>query len=219
MTTCNVYEGQPAADRLAQLGIEQVWLKNAVLAGDAEARTCTRLDPPITGGILRYSRTNRVLREQTIPAGWHFDNRRNLARTINPSRQFAIVVAQGNEFTGDQDNLPITKYPKGITMIEAVASNEQLELDLQALLPEGVVLESEDASTERMILETWVLLSTIVDGEIHYELSRPVSMTGSHIDAWAERIIFAPLPVDPTIIIEEPADEYDVLVERRNRPA
>jgi len=220
MTTCNVLKGQSAADRLALLGIKPVWLQNALLAGDAEARTSTPLDPLITAGIYRYSRIVRVFREQTVnEENWTFDNRRNQPRTISPTREFAVIVAQGNEFTGDADAVPSNKYGKGVTVADAVVQNEQLALDLESLLPDGVELEPGETVTVNDGLTTWVLLYTAVDNEIRYELSQPNTMTGGFITGWSERILFASLALDATVLVEEPADEYDVPVERRDRPA
>ena len=90
---------------------------------------CTALDPPIMEGLTRWGRTNRFLREELIPAGWGFDNPRNLPRTIHPSGEFAIVATTGDELTGLAELLPATKYAKGYATAQAVGINEQLALD------------------------------------------------------------------------------------------
>jgi hypothetical protein len=220
VATCEVLAGRPATDRLAQLGIKAEWLRNALLAGEAEARTSTYLDPPITAGIYRYSRVVRIFREQTTVEGWGFDNRRNQARTISPAREFAVIVAQGNEFTADPNAVPSNKYGKGVTVVDAVAHNEQLALDLQALLPDGVELEPKGTTAMAAgAFATWVLLYAVIDNEIRFELSQPAAMTGGFITRWSERILFTPLALDSTVMLDEPVDEYDVPVERRDRPA
>ena len=89
---CQVYDGDPVADRLAELGLKAEFLEFALRGADAEARTYTELDPPNMQGMARYSRTVRLLREQLVPLGWSFDNPRNLARTVSPDRRVAIIA-------------------------------------------------------------------------------------------------------------------------------
>lgn len=83
MAEPKIYEGLAAIDRLEQLGptvegIEE--LRNA----DAEARTCTKPDPPHTPGIGRWGRPNRYLREQLVPNGATYDHPRNRPRKHQP---------------------------------------------------------------------------------------------------------------------------------------
>jgi hypothetical protein len=219
VTIAKVAEGSSAVSRLAALGIEPHWLVNAVMAGEAEAQLCTDLDPPIARGLARFCRTVRRFREQAIPKGWGFDNRRNLSRTTNPSREFAVIAAAGNELTGLAGAEPSTKYGKGITVVEAVAQNMQLELDLAAVLPEGVDLEVDLEAAVGAGIATWVLLYHRDSEEIRLEVSLPAAMTGGFISRWSERIILPPIPAEPTVHIEELPAEYEVQVERRARPA
>ena len=118
-----------AVDRLAELGLSVEIIERVVRRADAEASMCTALDPPIMEGLTRWGRMNRFLREELIPAGWSFDNPRNLPRTIHPSGEFAIVATTGDELTGLADLLPATKYAKGYATVQAVEINEQLMLD------------------------------------------------------------------------------------------
>src|SRR6266487_5241104 len=115
---CRVLLDGEAADRLAVLGLSAEIVERVVRRADAEASICTALDPPIMEGLTRWGRTNRFLREELIPAGWSFDNPRNLPRTIHPSGEFAIVATTGDELTGLLDLLPATKYPKGYATID-----------------------------------------------------------------------------------------------------
>jgi hypothetical protein len=212
---CRVFEGPSAERRLAELGLTAEILQVAILAGEAEARVHTALDPPTAGGMNRYYRTVRVLREQLVPKGWHYDNRRHLARTINPDRSLAIVVALGDEVTGNPDPLvqPSTRHETGVTVEEAVATNiKQLAL---FDLPAPAALSDAFGG-----LTTWVLLRYPTHTEIRYELSLPSKIADRQITQWRERIVLPPEKPEAQPQIgdgpDEPlAPELDVLVQRR----
>ena len=127
--SARVLAGSEASGRLAELGLTIELIELVVRRADAEASMCTALDPPIMEGLTRWGRMNRFLREELIPAGWRFDNPRNLPRTIHPSGEFAIVATTGDELTGLAGLLPATKYLKGDATVQAVGINEQLTLD------------------------------------------------------------------------------------------
>jgi hypothetical protein len=200
---------EQAADRLAELGLTTEIIERVVRRADAEASTCTPLDPPIMAGLTRWGRTNRYLREELIPVGWTFDNPRNLARTIHPSGQFAIVAATGDDLTGLAGLLPTTKYAKGDATIHAVAANEQLTLfDLRPRTDSGELL-------------TWFLLFHGDEHEFRAELSLPNEITDGRITGWAERIILPPFPREDLLTaLDRPVpDAHDepvlVTVDRR----
>src|SRR5256886_15616454 len=111
---CPVFDGEWGADRLAELGLKAEILEFALRGADAEARTYTELDPPNMQGMARYSRTVRLLREQLLPLGWSHDNPRNLARTVSPDRQVAIISTLGDAATGVPHVRPSTRYEKGV---------------------------------------------------------------------------------------------------------
>ena len=153
---------------------------------------CTLLDPPIMEGLTRWGRTNRCLLEELIPAGWTFDNPRNLPRTIHPSGEFAIIATTGDELTGLLDLLPATKYTKGFATIQAVETNVQLTLDFvgfDAGAPDGQTGDAGD-------LLTWLMLFHVDDEEYRVELSLPDAIVGGRITSWAERIILSVIPRD-----------------------
>jgi hypothetical protein len=187
-------EGE-AVDRLAELGLSVELIERVVRRADAEASTCTPLDPPILEGLTRWGRTTRFLREELIPAGWSFDNPRNLARTIHPSGEFAIVATSGDELTGvagqlgQADLRPTTKYPKGYATVRAVEYNEQLTLDFEDFeLPDNA--RAADAGA----LLTWLLMFHVDEDGFRVELSLPDAIVDGRITSWAERII---LPLYP----------------------
>jgi hypothetical protein len=180
-----------AIDRLGELGLTAELVERVVRRADAEASMCTALDPPIMEGLTRWGRTNRFLREELIPAGWSFDNPRNLPRTIHPSGEFAIVATTGDELTGLAELLPGTKYAKGYATAQAVGINEQLALDFGDF---DLGLD-DDRATARDVA-TWLLLFHADSGGFRAELSLPNAIADGRITGWAERIILPAFPRD-----------------------
>src|SRR5438067_2077670 len=167
---CPVFDGDQAADRLTELGLKAEILGFALKGADAEARTYTELDPPNMQGMARYSRTVRLLREQLVPLGWSYDNPRNLARTVSPDRQVAIIATLGDAATGVPNVRPSTPYEKGIATVEAVSRNF-----LQLTLPIDLG-DNEPVDADGDGIATWVLLYNVTESEIRAELSLPDSM-------------------------------------------
>jgi hypothetical protein len=182
-----------AVDRLSQLGLSMGILERVARRADAEASGCTALDPPIMEGLTRWARTNRFLREELIPAGWTYDNPRNLPRTIHPSGDFAIVAATGDELTGLTDLLPATKYPRGDATSRAVQVNEQLTLDFGEFDLGGGGGPARDVPTG---LLTWLMLFHVDEDGFRLELSLPDAIIDGRITSWAERIILPQFPRD-----------------------
>jgi hypothetical protein len=180
-----------AVDRLAELGLSVEMIERVVRRADAEASTCTLLDPPILVGLLRWGRTNRYLREELATAGWTFDNPRNLPRTIHPSGEFAIVATTGDELTGLEDLLPTTKYSKGDATARAVETNGQLMLDFG-----DFDLGQESQTSETRAVLTWFMLFYVDEDGFRVELSLPDSIVDGRITSWAERIILPVFPRD-----------------------
>lgn len=198
-----------ATDRLTQLGLTIEMIERVVRRADAEASTCTDLDPPIVAGLLRWGRTNRYLREELVPFGWTFDNPRNLARTIHPSGEFAIVAATGDELTGLPADLPATKHIRGEATTHAVQANhEQLTFDF------GEYLFGPDLGQTML---TWILLFHADADGFRAELSLPTAIVDGRIIGWAERIILPVFPRDEVTLAGDagPADAVVVAVSRR----
>ena len=199
-----VLVGDVAVDRLADLGLSVDLVERVVRQADAEVSMCTELDPPILAGLTRWAKTSRFLREELIPDGWTYDNPRNLARTIHPSGEFAIVAATGDELTGLADVLPGTRYRKGDATIAAVEANEQLAFDFPDL-------DVTDSVAGTPAILTWVLLFHADEDEFRVELSLPDRIEDGRITRWAERIILPPFPRDKdTLTVED--DQHDHVV-------
>jgi hypothetical protein len=208
---CPAFDGDQAADRLAELGLKPEFFEFALRGADAEARTYTRLDPPNMQGMARYSRTVRLLRERLVPLGWSYDNPRNLARTVSPDGRIAIITTLGDSATGVPHVMPSTRYEKGVATVEAVSRNF-LQLTLPIDLGDEEPIDADAEGTT-----TWVLLYNVTESEIRCELSLPDSMVEGYIDTWTERLILPPIPLDAGPQLAEPwaVADPEVLVTRR----
>ena len=215
--TARVLAGSEASGRLAELGLTIELIERVVRRADAEAGMCTALDPPMMEGLTRWGRMNRFLREELIPAGWRFDNPRNLPRTIHPSGEFAIVAATGDELTGLAGLLPATKYLKGDATVQAIVLNEQLTLDFDDFAP-GPDDIPVGGSGEML---TWFMMFHTEEEAFRVELSLPNAITDGRITSWAERIILPVFPRDddrltsPVTPDRDDLDEVVVEVTRR----
>lgn len=189
---CRVLAETMAVDRLAELGLSVEVVERVVRRADADASMCTAFDPPIMEGLTRWGRTNRYLREELVPAGWLFDNPRNLPRTIHPTGEFAIVATTGDELTGLAELLPTTKYAKGYATAEAVEINGQLTLDFAD--PEFAEDYVRIADTATM--QTWFMLFHVDEEGFRVEVSLPDAIADGKITSWAERIILPSFPRD-----------------------
>lgn len=202
-----------ALERLGELGLTVEIIERAIRRAEAEAATCTALDPPIMAGLIRYGRTVRFLREDLVPMGWDFDDPRNFSRTIHPSRQFALVASSGDDATGNATLTPTTKYAKGYATACAVDTNGQLAFDFGDLGNETELSDNEQ-------LATWFLLYHVTGDEIRAEVSLPSAMAGGKISDWLERIILPSFPrheepLADTAGRDDGPDEYVVEVNRR----
>jgi hypothetical protein len=190
-----VYVEVEAIDRLAAMGLDGELLQRVLQKADAEASTCTELDPPIMAGLMRWGRANRYLREELIPSGWGHDNPRNLPRTINPGGDVAVVATSGDEQTGMADGQPTTKYAKGIATAVAVGNNNQLAFDFGDL---DLFSSVEDVPMPAM--RTWFLLYFVAPDRIQAELSLPGAMNDGVITHWTERIVLPFMSRDPEAV-------------------
>ena len=215
--SAQVLAGSEASGRLAELGLTIELIERVVRRADAEASMCTALDPPMMEGLTRWGRMNRFLREELIPAGWRFDNPRNLPRTIHPSGEFAIVATTGDELTGLAGLLPATKYLKGDATVQAIVINEQLTLDFDDFAPGPDDIPVGDSGE----MLTWFMMFHTEEEAFRVELSLPNAITDGRITSWAERIILPVFPRDddrltsPVTPDRDDLDEVVVEVTRR----
>jgi hypothetical protein len=185
-----VHEDAAATRRLAELALNEQDLVAAMRGADAEARQWTALAPQIMPGMVRWGKTNELLRARLLPRGWSQDGLKGLPRTISPAGDFAIVATTGDSGTGLPEANPATKYAKGVQTVLAIGRNIQLAFDFSGVDLQDVlwtVAAEEDA------LATWLLLYHVTPEQIRGELSlaHGIDLRG-HVSAWIERII---LPV------------------------
>jgi hypothetical protein len=213
-------ESRDVTAELAALGLEEICLQRAIIAGDLARSACTPNDPPLFRGTMFWARTTRVLREELASLGFEAADISGLATTCNRERKVAIVVVSGDDGTGDADGeSPHSKYRKGPLMIKVVGQNaEQLDLfSLMEMAPAPTATKPDEPAT-------WILLVHRAPGtnEIRAELSLPREMSkDAKVTGWAKRIILKPIPSGetdspgPTAPVTDPVD---VPVGRKTRP-
>jgi hypothetical protein len=182
-----VCEDAAAGRRLAELGLTARDLEVALRGADTEARMWTAQAPPLMPGMVRWGKTNELLRARLVQRGWSQDNPKGLPRTISPGRDFAIVATTGDSATGLSEANPATKYAKGVQTVLAIGRNVQLAFDLSGVYVDDALwapVAEEDA------LATWLLLYHVAPEQIRAELSlaNGIDLRG-HVSAWIERII------------------------------
>jgi len=216
---CNAVVVEPfkVRNRLAELGLEEADLLEAVRRGISAGFECTENHPPQSAGYNRWSETVAALRERMLPKDWTRLNDNNLPLTIDPTGTVAIAVTTGDAGTGDPNINPCTRSPKGPRTTEKVRDNRQMCFvwDNIPLRPEHLAPDHE-----RML---WLLLiyQDIERREFRSELSRPTDWNDEdRVDEWAERIILSSIPFDGDVL-NIPVDnapqtpELDVEIRRR----
>ena len=177
-------------ERLVELDLTVGVVATALGAADLVSAQCTELDPPILEGLLRWGRATRALREQLVPHGWTYDNPNNLARTIHPSRDFAVVLATGDEGTGLPSTGAGPRHARGYATELAIHANGQLAFEFDSLLR----LATAGRSPGLGHLQTWFLLYYPEPEHFRAELSLPQGIDRGRITRWTERILLPPLP-------------------------
>ena len=177
-------------ERLADLGLSYGTIATVLGKADVETRSRSRFDPPSLAGLIRWGLTTRYLREELVPEGWAFDNPRNLARTIHPSREFAIVATTGDAGTGVAGHDPGPAHIKGYATELAIRGNGQLAFDFGSLTHTIQEVRAIDVGQ----LQTWFLLFNVDEEVVHAELSLPEGFSEGRITNWIERILLPAIP-------------------------
>ena len=199
-------EPHDVRNRLAQLGLKEEWLLNAVRVGQLQRLNCTPHHPPSFPGLSAWADTIKTLRDILVPEGWLTDNPRGLPIVFLKKRRISITVATGDEATGREEFDPCTKCPKGPQTRNNI-SNNQLKLFPNDELAHAA-FEQTTAKTGYI---TWLLLihsdEREQSREVRCELSLPVGMNEEgRVDGWEERIILGSTPFDADTL-KVPTDE------------
>lgn len=166
---------------LSPMRLEATPFERAVATGAAESRTFSPAAPKSGPEFTRWLRTVESLHEgiMLLRAGWLRVDPQNLPYFLQPDINIGLIVSSGDAFTGVTYGSPSTRNPKGSAFARRVDENGKVAMFGQPV--DGEEVEVDDA---------WILLYDERDGLVHLELSRPVSMAGSFVDSWSERIIF-----------------------------
>jgi len=211
-TTVVCVQPEEVSIRLAELGVNEEALRNAVMRGQLEFASCTENHPRMFPAIAAWAETIAAVRENLAPLRWTRSELKNYSRAVDAAGHVAIAVAAGNEETGRAEGNPSTKTAKGARTVEAVVVNQvQLQLFENPAPPEAV-----DGKDGRV---TWLLLMYRTESEIRCELSLPVAIgTDMRVSQWQERIILRSIPLDSDAdeIVPPSLPNIDVEVKRRS---
>jgi hypothetical protein len=217
LVATRVVTGADVELRLRELGIEETILRRAVGAGDSAAGTCTENDPFTLGGLLRWGRSVRSLRDDLRPLGWTKSDFNGLPTVVHPEGKLAIAIARGNESTGDASADPSTKYARGPASQDRVEQNAQLALFdvVTSLKPVPTFVPPPAPGTP-----TYFLLHYPKQDRVEFELVLPSGLDESgRFSTFVERLMFEPYTRDQVTGagikgVEEPL-QVDVPVKRR----
>src|SRR5438552_5773656 len=152
MTAVVRQESGDVRQRLAELGLQDEPLRDAVRRGQLAFLNCTPNHPPPFPGMSAWAETVCALREVLSPTGWQRSNENNYALSVDPEGLVAIAVATGNDGTGRADVTPSTNARKGPSTLEAIGVN-QLQFGFMDDHPVRPAPASSDGNDYRM---TWI---------------------------------------------------------------
>lgn len=198
--------------RLQQLDLSEAPLLQAVKASYIAKSNCTDNHPPLFPHIAAWSEAVRTLRDSLKPEGWTRFNDQNSPKTLSPDGSISIIVATGNEATGNPIVEPATTSSKGPNTTGAIEVNRSIQPYLTGFdFPLSFKDEDEKIST-------WILLVHHAKKELRAELSLPLDVgTDGRVSVWKERIILRaqPLTGEYERITPPVQPDIDVTVRRK----
>lgn len=213
---CKVFSHpEETRPRFRELGLSEDILRTVAEAAHLAYVSRTDNDPPFIPGTNAWAQAVRRLRECLIKEGWRKDDPGNYSLTISDKHRINIVVASGDNATGQKDSNqpPSTKSIKGIKTELAVRENKYHGDMFKHLLPENIQLAEKTAR-----YQTWFLLIHVTDEFVRYELSLPSEIEQGHITEWRERIIMPEISGDPGEVGDEHDEQEDIDVPIVRRP-
>ena len=202
----NIYEGEAADTRLAQLGIPSAAPLCDALAAGASAYRSTNADHPDSyKGSRMWGETTMVLRRVLRPFGWDRGELIGLQMVTNARHGRAVVVTAGSPGSGDPECLiPQVRYKRRTVMTHLVNG-------VQAGL-------FDDFVDEHPVWDVWCLLHHVRRDRVDAELSSPRGIDREGwVTSWAERIILPSIGFGPAARADVPSPAPDPQVDISRR--
>lgn len=201
-------------------GLTITMLHEVVEEGEVARGQATSNDAASAPGMYAYYGRVRALRDRVLPA-WSKKCEHGSELAITPDKKHAVLFASGDENTGDKNEKPKTKCPKGIQMV-AIAQANRDQLSLFAEDGTGTGEQEETSSvSEPKTRTTWVCLVARFEDRVTVELSTPVLLDDEgYVEEWGERLILPDinlndLPTGRRTRTPEEGPDFDVEVTPR----
>jgi hypothetical protein len=204
-------EGPSAEQRLSELGLSSIGIKEALLTGHAAGRQFGPPHPRSIAGLVAWSTIGAILTDQLAPDGWRGAEVNHQVRVFHPQRGTIVIPQSGDENVGNPspEVVPTQRNPKGPTTEKVV------ELNYAASLLDEIDLEDDYTP------EAWILLYRFDAESISAELSWPRDFAHGRVTSWAERILIPEIPfeggenIDLGLPDDLPDSGYDFEIPRR----
>lgn len=202
--------------RLHDLGWTRDELIEVALTMVNARYSCTENDPVSAAGWMAWKEGTRRLREIGRQHGMVINNDDQVPWLIDESRKRRFSVANTDEGTANEFQIPQNRTRKGNATDKAIAENEGLlflEAEITSLAPRISAI-----SHHPEILVSWYLCVYCTPDGIAVELSCPTAMEGGFFLDFAERIFIAKLDGDLVTTlpdVDEPTEEFDVPVTKK----
>lgn len=199
------------ANRLEQLGVTEVALREAIYQGHLQRTRMTLNHPRNFPGLVMWGEVVAALRDQLRPLDWIRQDVGSFPVTVNETLNRAIAVASGDEATGNPHAHPSNRSKKGRNTVEAIEANRQMVL-FDEFLQE--IKDDVDGN------QTWILMhyTDTVKGEIRFELSLPADIgNDGKITSWSERILLGSISFDDELveILQPGGPDIDIEIRRK----
>ena len=205
-------------DRLANLGLDQDRLWNALRAGSHFKASLTEFNTAAIRGIGLWDAIIRSLSEEFRPLGWTKKEPGNFATIVHPGGQWCVAVLSGDKGTG-QRHIPLSnRHSFGGTVRKR--TRKAVNDNLVAVGHQGHFSVDPSAWRQPPPMLTYFLVHFIDpdNGSVRAELSLPTYLPDAFITVWHERIIL-PTPADLSATVDfarppasPPGDDIDIQI-------